>query len=71
MFRASTERIDQELDTIKDIITTLRFRLHYSDEQMQHIGPALEQKNCGVKHCVYMCPPVSLSCGIKIRSYEI
>ena len=61
MLDESIQRIDQELEPIEDSITALRVLVRTPDEQIQHTGPALQQRNRGVVHCLYPCPPVRLS----------
>ncbi|WVZ75121.1 hypothetical protein U9M48_023208 [Paspalum notatum var. saurae] len=56
MLDESIQRIDQELKPIEDSIAALRVLVRIPDKQIQHTGPALQQRNRGLVHCVYLCP---------------
>ena len=82
MLDASMEQIDQELQPIEEGIATLRVLVRYNDHQIPQNGPPLDQRNRGVQHVIYPCPPVRVSCSLLFwdkdhfkpvlsRSYEI
>jgi len=57
MLDASMEQIDQELQPIEEGIAALRVLVRYNDHQIPQNGPPLDQRNRGVQHVIYPCPP--------------
>ena len=58
---ASIQRIDEDLERIVNSIATLKVLVNTPDHKIPHHGPALNERNRGVQHMIYPCPPVCLS----------
>jgi len=54
---ASIHRIDEDLERIVNSIATLKVLVNTPDHKIPHHGPALNERNRGVQHMIYPCPP--------------